>query len=155
MPFDGLAPPTLNHNTVGFEMSYTAILLGDSSTCQYGPCWVDLIVKPLPLKSHGISSWKSKTFWDKISTCHWDWSAIPPYCRQLFCYEYTLHGQGISIVRLADDLQALSLLDVPVPRKTVVDEDGEGNDTLQIAFGKVRDMMLENALDLVKSTGLR
>lgn len=64
------------------------------------------------------------------------------------------------VLNPADGLQALSLLDSPIPgkvfilRELVVLEDGAGsmsyvsNHTLQIAFRVVRDTMLENALDL-------
>lgn len=51
-------------------------------------------------------------------------------------------------------MQASSLLGIPVPRKVVVLEDGEGlvstvsNDALQSTFREVRDMMLANGLDL-------
>lgn len=66
----------------------------------------------------------------------------------------TPHGFDISVPRPADNLPALSPLEIPGHRDVAVQEYGEwqmlnvDNDTLKTAFREVCDMMLENGLDL-------
>ncbi|KAJ6088416.1 hypothetical protein N7486_009677 [Penicillium sp. IBT 16267x] len=139
----------------------------DSSTCQHGPhCWVDPMGKKhYPIKSHHIKRLITHVEKGGVLEGHKD---VPEAVRdELYREEEerlgkgkrkgghsTVHGIDVSTSKAADDLTALSPLEIPGSTDRAAEEYTEwlvstvDRDALKAAFRQTCQVMLENGLDL-------